>query len=191
MWFKCQVDIGQFSSVIKLGPECNPTCICMGERTSDIEHCLTEGEESKGSQERDHAFDCGELQGKGMQLQMLEKMLRETDSSLYSFCVSVCLHIHAMRCIGSQRTVYESWFFPSIIWALGTELRLSASLHHSFNPEGFVPLKLVPHRRCLHITSLAANLRCSLGLLFKVRRQGHGHELKYAWSLKIPQQECT
>lgn len=127
MWFKCQVDIGQFSSVIKLGPECNPTCICMGERTSDTEHCLTEGEESKGSQERDHAFDCGELQGKRMQLQMLEKMLRETDSSLYSFCVSVCLHIHVMRCIGSQRTVYESWFFPSIIWALGTELIVSFS----------------------------------------------------------------
>lgn len=111
MWFKCQVDIEQFSSVIRLGPECNPTCICMGERTSDTEHCLTEGEESKGSQERDHAVDCGELQGKGMQLWMLEKMLRETNSSLYSFRVTVCLHIHVMRCMWkSKNSLWELVF---------------------------------------------------------------------------------
>lgn len=191
MWFKCQVDIGQFSSVIRLGSECNPTCICVGERASGTEHFLTVGEGSWGSQERDHAIDCGELQRKGMQLQMLEKMLRGTNGSLYSFSVlCVCTYMSWDAC-GSQRTVYESWFFPSVIWALGIELRLSASLHHSFNPEGFVPLKLVPHQRCLHVTSLAASLRCSLGLPFKVRRQGHRQEFKYAWSLKIPQQGCT
>lgn len=54
--------------------------------------------------------ESGELQVKGMQLRMLEKMLREANSSLYSFSVSVCLHIHVMGCMWKS-TVYESWFF--------------------------------------------------------------------------------
>lgn len=49
----------------------------------------------------------------------------------YNLCVCLCVLMYAFyKCMSrSQRTAYESQFFPSIIWIPGIELRLSDFTH--------------------------------------------------------------
>lgn len=180
MWFKCQVDIGQFSSIIRLGPKCNPICIYMAERTSDTEHYLTEVEGNEGSRERDCAVACGE-EGEVVSFKWKECssgcLTRCSGGQLFILIQGVYVSAHA--CHGSMwesknslwELVFSFYHMGAGDWAQIVSFSLSLLQSWSFHAT-----KLVPHQGRLHLTSLPASLRYSLGLLFKVRRQGHEHE---------------
>lgn len=131
MWFKCQVDIGQFPSIIRLGPKCSPICIYMAERTSDTEHYLTEVEGNKGSQERDRAVDCGE-EGEwwaSSERNAAPDAWKDAQGSKQLFILIQCVCVSAHTCHGMHVEVNSLWelvFFllPYGYWGLNSDCQL-------------------------------------------------------------------